>query len=145
MPVSTGPEDTRAIGEALASRLAGGDLVLLRGDLGAGKTTFAQGIGRGLGVAGVVQSPTFTLIAEYPAPVLGPTGRFVHVDLYRVEGGAGIASIGLDEYFDRDDCVTVIEWPDRARVDAYPAHWSVHFDAIDSDRRAISIAEPADG
>ena len=133
------------MGEAFASRLTGGDLVLLRGDLGAGKTTFAQGIARGLGVTGVVQSPTFTLIAEYPAPVIGAAGRFVHIDLYRLEGGAGIESIGLDEYLDCAHCVTVIEWPDRAQVQSFPAHWSVLFCEIDKDGRTIMIAEPGDG
>ena len=145
MSISTGPEQTRALGEAFATRLVGADLVLLSGDLGAGKTTFAQGIARGLGVTGVVQSPTFTLIAEYPAPTVGSSGQFVHVDLYRVEGDNGIDSIGLDEYLDCDDCVTVIEWPDRARVDSFPAHWTVLFEVIANDGRRITIAEPAGG
>jgi tRNA threonylcarbamoyladenosine biosynthesis protein TsaE len=120
----------------------GGDLVLLRGDLGAGKTTFAQGIARGFGVSDPVQSPTFTLIAEYDAPALGPDGQLIHVDLYRLDGSADVESIGLDQYFERDGCVTVIEWPDRADPTAFPNSWSVHLLIGEGETRQISITEP---
>ena len=105
---------------------SGGDLVLLRGDLGAGKTTFAQGIARGLGVTGVVQSPTFTLIAEYPAPVIGAAGDLCTLIFtgWRVGPGSNLSdwtSISINQ------SVTVIEWPDRAQVQSFPAHWSVLF------------------
>ena len=136
--------ETRAIGIDLATRLQAGDVVLLRGDLGAGKTTLAQGIARGLGVDGPVQSPTFTLIAEYPAAQLGQGGRFVHVDLYRLEGDAELRSIGLDECFDCSDCITVIEWPDRAGASEYPRHWSVWLESVGVDARRITIREPDD-
>lgn len=139
---ATSPADTQAAGAELAAQLCAGEVLLLRGDLGAGKTTFAQGIARGLGVEGPVQSPTFTLIAEYPAPRLGPAGHFIHVDLYRLEGPADLASIGLDEYFDCPACVTVIEWPDRAGTMTYPPHWSVGLELTGGDARRISIQEP---
>ena len=135
--------ETQAVGAELAMALRGGDVILLRGDLGAGKTTLAQGIAHGLGVAGPVQSPTFTLIAEYAAPVLGPEGQLVHVDLYRLEGAADLATIGLDEYFERPESVTVIEWPDRAGGGIYPAHWSVLLEVVGDDVRQISIREPS--
>ena len=136
--------ETKAAGAALAERLRGGDVVLLRGDLGAGKTTFTQGIARGLGVLAVVQSPTFTLISEYDAPALGSDGQLVHVDLYRLEGTADIDSIGLEEYFDRDDCVTVIEWPDRANTELYPPHLSVQIEVTGDETRSILVREPGD-
>src|SRR6188508_852380 len=88
-------EETRTIGTELSGRLRGGDVVLLRGDLGAGKTTMTQGIARGLGVEGAVQSPTFTLVAEYDAPHLGPDSQLIHIDLYRLEGAADLDSVGL--------------------------------------------------
>ena len=143
--VTRSAAETQAAGAYLAARLQGGDVVLLRGDLGAGKTTFTQGIARGLGVHGAVQSPTFTLIAEYEAPQLGRSGQLVHVDLYRLDGVAQLVSIGLDEYLDRDDCVVVIEWPDRADVETFPAHWSVQFRIAGDDKREITIREPANG
>jgi tRNA threonylcarbamoyladenosine biosynthesis protein TsaE len=135
--------ETQAVGAELATALRGGDVILLWGDLGAGKTTLAQGIARGLGVAGPVQSPTFTLIAEYPAPMLGPEGQLVHVDLYRLDGTADLATIGLDEYFDRPASVTVIEWPDRADSGTYPPHWSVLMEIVRDDMRQITIREPS--
>lgn len=136
--------DTQAAGAMLAGRLRGGDVVLLRGNLGAGKTTLTQGIAHGLGVRAAVQSPTFTLISEYDAPKLGPNGQLIHVDLYRLDGAAAIDSIGLDDFFDCADCVTVIEWPDRAGGGLYPPHWSVQIDFTGNDARSISIQEPDD-
>lgn len=104
-------EETRLAGAEFARLLKGGDLVLLSGDLGSGKTTFAQGIARGLGTSATVQSPTFTLVAEYGS---GSTGlELVHMDLYRLETQGEVASAGLDEYLDRPDSVTVVEWPER--------------------------------
>jgi tRNA threonylcarbamoyladenosine biosynthesis protein TsaE len=134
--------ETQTAGADLAAQLGGGDIVLLWGDLGAGKTTFTQGIARGLGVRQAVQSPTFTLIAEYDAPRLGRSGQLVHIDLYRLEGEAQLDSIGLDEYLDRDDCVVVIEWPDRADVSTFPVHWSVHLRISGDDQREITVQEP---
>ena len=120
-------------------------MILLWGAPGAGKTTFAQGLGCGLGVIGPVQSPTFTLIAEYRAPVLAPDGEFAHIDLFRLEASGDIDAIGLDEYFDRDDCVTAIEWPDRADVARFPPHWSVEIQVGNGDDRMITIREPDRG
>ena len=136
--------ETQALGTALAADLRGGDVVLLRGDLGAGKTTLAQGIARGLGVPGAVQSPTFTLIAEYDAPGLGPDGRLVHVDLYRLESAADVASIGLDDYLDHPATVTVVEWPERTDLSGFPRHWVITLVINDDESREISIVEPID-
>jgi tRNA threonylcarbamoyladenosine biosynthesis protein TsaE len=82
--------------------------VLLIGNLGAGKTTLVKGIVKGLGVAAPdeVTSPTFTLIHEYG-------GGVYHVDLYRLETAREVASLGLDEFFDRDDAIVLIEWGER--------------------------------
>jgi tRNA threonylcarbamoyladenosine biosynthesis protein TsaE len=136
-------EETRTAGAELAAELRGGDVILLRGELGAGKTTFTQGIARGLGVIDTVQSPTFSLIAEYAAPVLGPSGQLAHVDLYRLDGSSDLATIGLDEYFDDPASVTVVEWPDRASAGTYPPHWSIQLEIADGDQRQIRILGPA--
>ncbi|MGI9253035.1 MAG: tRNA (adenosine(37)-N6)-threonylcarbamoyltransferase complex ATPase subunit type 1 TsaE, partial [Thermomicrobiales bacterium] len=95
---SSGPDDTRAIGWALARRLQAGDVLLLHGDLGAGKTTLTQGIGEGLLIHGAVQSPTFVLIDEH-APAPGGIG-LNHVDLYRLTHPDQVASLGFDDYLD---------------------------------------------
>jgi tRNA threonylcarbamoyladenosine biosynthesis protein TsaE len=100
--------ETRAVAAALASRLSPGDLVLLRGDLGAGKTAFVRGLAAGLGIdPDEVTSPTFTLVHEYRGGRL----PIVHVDLYRV-GGIDLDEIGLDEAL-ASSGVVAIEWAER--------------------------------
>jgi tRNA threonylcarbamoyladenosine biosynthesis protein TsaE len=98
---------TLRLGERLGRACAPGDLILLRGDLGAGKTTLTQGIARGLGISGAVNSPTFTLIKEY-------AGRLplFHVDLYRLDDPEHVGALGLEDYLERGG-VTVVEWADR--------------------------------
>ncbi len=99
-------DQARALGRALASVLAAGDLVILSGDLGAGKTTFTQGIGAGLGVRGGVTSPTFVISRVHPALEGGPA--LVHVDAYRLGGLAELDDLDLDTAL--DEAVTVVEW-----------------------------------
>jgi tRNA threonylcarbamoyladenosine biosynthesis protein TsaE len=102
-------EATIALGEQLATALPRKRVVLLIGNLGAGKTTLAKGMVRGLGAAEPedVSSPTFTLIHEY-----GTEGRVYHIDLYRLDEPRQVATLGLDEIFDRD-AVVLIEWGER--------------------------------
>jgi tRNA threonylcarbamoyladenosine biosynthesis protein TsaE len=100
------PAETEAAGEQFGGRLAQGDLVLLEGDLGAGKTTFVRGVMRGVGSPAHVASPTFQLVRVYPGRV-----QVAHVDLYRLEDGDGLADLGLDELLDQG--AVVVEWGDR--------------------------------
>lgn len=99
-------EAMRALGARLAGVLAPGDLVVLTGDLGAGKTTLTQGIGAGLGVRGDVTSPTFVIARVHPSTVAGPA--LVHVDAYRLGSIAEVDDLDLDASL--DDSVTVVEW-----------------------------------
>lgn len=99
-------EDTRAVGRRLAAVLRAGDLVLLTGDLGAGKTTFTQGLGEGLGVRGQVTSPTFVIARVHPSLVGGPA--LVHVDAYRLGGVAELDDLDLEASL--EESVTVVEW-----------------------------------
>ena len=103
------PEDTRELGRSLAPLLRAGDLVVLVGPLGAGKTQLAQGIGAGLGVRGAVTSPTFVIARVHP-PDAGRGGQLpmVHVDAYRLGGVAEVDDLDLDA--DVDAAVTVVEW-----------------------------------
>ena len=104
------PEDMRGLGVRLAGQLRAGDLLVLTGELGAGKTTFTQGLGAGLGVRGAVTSPTFVIARVHPSEVDGP--ELVHVDAYRLGGGADpraeLDDLDLDADLDR--AVTVVEW-----------------------------------
>jgi tRNA threonylcarbamoyladenosine biosynthesis protein TsaE len=106
--VTRSQEETERLAETLAGELRAGDVVLLSGPLGAGKTAFVRGLARGLGVdSDEVSSPTFTLVHEYRGGRL----RLFHADLYRL-GTAGADDLGLDELGVQDG-VLAIEWPDR--------------------------------
>lgn len=96
----------RALGAEVADLLRAGDLVLLSGSLGAGKTTFAQGVGEGLGVRGPVTSPTFVIARVHPNVVDGPP--MVHVDAYRLGGWDELEDLDLEQTL--DDAVTLVEW-----------------------------------
>jgi len=102
-------DETRAIGTDLAGRLRGGDIVLLRGDLGAGKTTFVRGALHALGVEGPVTSPTFVVGVAYE----GANGPLAHLDLYRL-GGMGGEDPGLLDPFFAPDTIVFVEWPESA-------------------------------
>ena len=108
--LSNSPEETQRLGERLGHQLAIGDVVLLHGDLGAGKTALTQGIAVGLGVRDYVQSPTFTLVAEHE----GESLKLYHLDLYRLDDAGALESLGFDQYLEMIDGVSVIEWPERA-------------------------------
>ena len=99
-------EQTRALGTSLAKLLRAGDLVILSGDLGAGKTTLTQGLGEGLGVRGAVTSPTFVISRVHPSTTGGPA--LVHVDAYRLGGLDELDDLDLDASL--DESVTVVEW-----------------------------------
>jgi tRNA threonylcarbamoyladenosine biosynthesis protein TsaE len=102
----TDAEDTVALGRRLAGLLRAGDLVVLTGGLGAGKTTLTRGLGEGLGVRGAVTSPTFVISRVHPSLVGGP--ELVHVDAYRLGGTAELDDLDLDA--DLEAAVTVVEW-----------------------------------
>lgn len=103
---ATTPGETQELAEALGRLLRAGDLLVLTGGLGAGKTTFTQGLARGLGVRGPITSPTFVVAREHPSLVDGPA--LVHVDAYRLDGRAELDDLDLDA--DLESAVTVVEW-----------------------------------
>jgi tRNA threonylcarbamoyladenosine biosynthesis protein TsaE len=114
--ISHSPDQTRAIGAHLGKVVPRGSQLLLSGDIGAGKTTFVQGLARPLQTGDQIQSPTFTIVAEHTGTDAdGRTIRLYHIDLYRLEGDGDLDSVGLDEYLTDPDGITVIEWPERGR------------------------------
>ena len=124
--------ETRALAGALAELARPGDLVLLSGDLGAGKTAFAQGFGKGLGISDQITSPTFTLAREYQGERL----RLHHLDVYRMEAMAEVFDVDLPELLD-DEAVVLVEWGD-AIVPAVPADYleiQLQLGDDDNDRR----------
>ena len=109
---SHSPAETEALGEKLGRTVERGRVIALSGDLGAGKTQFVRGLARGLGFAGRVHSPTFTLVNEYGGGRL----KLFHLDLYRLETAEQIRSAGIEEYLSPEG-VSVIEWAERLNAE----------------------------
>ena len=134
--VAEDEEGTRRAGSALSRLLAPGDLVLLEGDLGAGKTVFVKGLAEGLGVdEAAVSSPTFALVLEY-----GPEGRppvLVHVDLYRLPGESArsLEELGLRD-LRQNGAILAVEWPTPLLHEV--GAWRVTLEIEDGTRRRIS-------
>ncbi|MGH7726385.1 MAG: tRNA (adenosine(37)-N6)-threonylcarbamoyltransferase complex ATPase subunit type 1 TsaE [Candidatus Eiseniibacteriota bacterium] len=116
---SHGPDETRAMAARLGARLEAGDVVLLEGGLGAGKTVFVQGLARGMGLSAAVKSPTFTLVHEYRAAARSGRPGLAHLDLYRIPEGRDLSDLGLDDLSER--AAVAVEWGARL-VDSLPDH-----------------------
>lgn len=108
-------EETWALARRLAAELKPGDVVCLEGDLGAGKTTFTQGLAAAMGVPGRVNSPTFCIVQEHRRQSTAADGSclLVHMDLYRLHGEDDVVAIGWEDYL-AEGAILVVEWPERA-------------------------------
>tara|TARA_Y100001970_G_scaffold287567_1_gene412560 strand:+ start:1313 stop:1726 length:414 start_codon:yes stop_codon:yes gene_type:complete len=123
--------DTQELGESFAKKIKQGDIILLYGDLGAGKTTFVKGILKGFNFTGEVTSPTFSLINEYEADRM-----IIHIDCYRETEIRRWINIGIEDYFNSSDIV-IIEWPEILE-DIIPDHAiKVKINHIDDNKREI--------
>jgi tRNA threonylcarbamoyladenosine biosynthesis protein TsaE len=127
--VTNTPAETESAGERFGRGLRQGDLILLEGDLGAGKTTFVRGVARGAGSTAHVASPTFQLVRVYPGRV-----QVAHVDLYRVEASAELGELGLGELLDQG--AVVVEWGNR--LEAPDAAW-LSIEHLGGDRRRLRM------
>jgi len=128
-------EDTVAIGERIAARARGGDVIALSGPLGVGKTTLVRGFLAGLGHADEVPSPSFAIVQPYEAL---DTPAW-HVDLYRLEDRSELAELGLD---DAGDAVLLVEWPERAGDDAWPEALRLSLDFAQAGARRLTAQVP---
>ena len=127
-------EETWALARELAKELKPGDVVCLEGDLGAGKTTFTQGLAAALGVPGRVTSPTFCIVQEHKSENV----LLVHMDLYRLHGEDDVEAIGWEDYLARG-AIFVIEWPERAGSLIPQSARRVEFRHFGEERRLVSI------
>ncbi|HYW24556.1 MAG TPA: tRNA (adenosine(37)-N6)-threonylcarbamoyltransferase complex ATPase subunit type 1 TsaE [Terriglobales bacterium] len=132
--VTDAPEATEDAAARFARHVRRGDLLLLQGEMGAGKTTFVRGLARGLGVAGDVMSPTFQLVRVYRGQV-----QLAHVDLYRLSVAADLADLGLDELL--DEGAAVVEWGERLRE---PGAVRIVIEVLDERRRRLRIDPPGE-
>ena len=129
-----GPEETEAAAAELAARLRPGDVVLVSGELGSGKTTFVRGAARALGVGGAVTSPTFTIGQVYEAR----DGEVAHLDLYRLASLAGEDPALLEDYL-TPGRIAFVEWPDGGRAAFGRVAARVRLEHRGGDRRALTI------
>jgi tRNA threonylcarbamoyl adenosine modification protein YjeE len=147
---TTSPDATEDVGRRLAAALRGGDVVLLVGDLAAGKTTLVRGLVAGLGGdPDDVSSPTFVLVQTYPAAA--PSGVFCvhHLDLYRLEGSIrDLREIGIEEVLNDPQAVVAVEWPKDTIATWMPAAartWVVRIESQDDGSRRVVVTEPTSG
>lgn len=133
--VSRSPKQTQRLGARLGALLRGGDVVCLEGELGAGKTCLAQGIGRGWGAGRPLTSPTFVLVREY-ARANEPT-RLYHVDLYRIPDAEEALGLGMDEFLGDNHAVCVVEWAERALALLPSERLWIRLELTDQTRRAL--------
>lgn len=109
-------EEMIALGEKIASKLNGGDIILLQGELGAGKTTMTKGIAKGLGIEDDIVSPTFTLMNVYQIRnQKSEIKNLIHIDTYRLESEENLIEIGVEDYLGEPEVVTIIEWPEKIK------------------------------
>jgi tRNA threonylcarbamoyladenosine biosynthesis protein TsaE len=127
-------KETRAFAARLATQVQRGDLLLLHGDLGAGKTTFAQGLAEGLGIAAGVTSPTFTLVQEYRGGRL----PLYHFDLYRLGGPDEVFDLGFFDYLEQGG-VVVVEWPERLGESLPDERLDITLSAAGEAERTITL------
>jgi tRNA threonylcarbamoyladenosine biosynthesis protein TsaE len=129
---SSGPEETRRLGQALGRAAEAGDVILLSGELGAGKTVFVQGIARGLEFEGPVSSKSFVLLGEY-------AGRLTlyHADLYRLDSPEEVEDLALEEI--SGDGVLVVEWPERGDVVLPAERLTLRFEVTGPETRRITL------
>lgn len=143
--LSHSAEDTMRIAADLARTLKGGELIALRGELGAGKTCFVRGLARGMGIdPAVVSSPTFVIMHEYESTQDLRPRVLVHIDAYRLRGGDELESIGWDELIEKRDAVIALEWPERVAGVLPFDHLDVTLEHRGQDERLVRIQPRGD-
>lgn len=135
--VTNSANDTIEFGKSVARAVEKGAVISLVGDLGAGKTTFAKGVARGLGIMGNVTSPTFTILNEY----VGEEKRLYHFDFYRIEDPDELVELGFEDYFPSADGLTIVEWAEKAPSVLPKKFYQITFEKIDDDKRKIVFEE----
>lgn len=135
-------EQTKKIAHEFASALVGGDVVFLEGDLGAGKTSFVQGILEAFGYTEPVRSPTFSIMNTYPIANHPTIAQVIHLDFYRFETPSEVRSLGLEEMMTNKKNAFLIEWPEKGIEDASQIRYTkrIQFRVVDEQTREIIVS-----
>lgn len=133
--VTTSVEQTKELGKRLAKSLKAGDVLCLYGNLGSGKTSFVQGLAKGLGIDKRIISPTFIIMRSHKAK----NANFYHVDLYRISNSYDYAGLGLIELINSKESILAIEWAEKLGNFLPKKRIDLHFEYVDSNTRRIKI------
>ncbi len=132
-------EETQELGFNFAKKISDISILALHGDLGSGKTTFIQGLAKGLGINKKIISPTFIIMRSYKVPVIFKKSHFYHVDLYRVNSEDDVRELGLIELINDSGNIIAIEWPEKILELLPEKRLDLHFTYIDENKRKITI------
>ncbi len=136
-------EQTQKLGFELAKSLKGGEVLALHGDLGSGKTTFMQGLAKGLGIKRNIISPTFIIMRTYEIGMENHESRITnlyHVDLYRIESERDVEGLGLLELLGEKENIVAIEWPEKIENLLPKDRIDIYFEYLVDDKRSITFA-----
>lgn len=133
--ITNSGEETQKLGERFADKLKVGDFVAFYGDLGSGKTTFIQGLAKGLGITKRIISPTFIIVRHYKMA----KGNFYHVDLYRTESKHDLLGVGLDQIIQDTNNIVALEWAEKMGELLPKKRIDIKFKYLDSNKRKIKI------
>jgi tRNA threonylcarbamoyladenosine biosynthesis protein TsaE len=137
--IARSEKQTREIGKQLGKKLINGGIIALYGDLGAGKTVFVKGVAKGLGIRNHITSPTFVFWRVYNVTKKS-INIFCHVDLYRLPKPSSLESVGIEEYWERDDTICIVEWAEKAKqLPKNKIIYSIKINILKNNTREISI------
>ncbi|MDO8621586.1 MAG: tRNA (adenosine(37)-N6)-threonylcarbamoyltransferase complex ATPase subunit type 1 TsaE [Candidatus Levybacteria bacterium] len=142
-------EETQALGEKVAKNLKGGGILALYGNLGDGKTTFVQGLAKGLGIKRRIISPTFIIVRSYATKLKSQSSKikatiqnskvFYHIDLYRIDSQRDVEGLGIEEIINDPKNIVAIEWAEKMGKLLPKKRWDIKFEYLDEGRRKITI------
>lgn len=135
--ISVSPRETENLGQKLAHNFKPGEIILLSGELGAGKTTFVQGVAKAFNIKSRIISPTFILVRKHRGKLENRKVNLYHIDLYRLDNLEDIRKVGLDEVFADVNGIFFIEWGEKH--EDLKASWQINFEILGSDKRRIKL------
>jgi len=139
--ITKSARETQKLGKKLAASLKGKKVIALYGELGSGKTTFVQGLARGLGIKGRIISPTFVFIRSYPLPITHNSKPiFYHVDLYRIDKIEDTRGLGIEELMVEKEAIVVIEWAEKIKSILPKKRIDIFFEYVSEKQRKINIS-----